>query len=61
MPRSTTQVPTTEVVTTMSKPANRALRMDAESTNGSIHHVQGSVTKSTVFSSRERRRCAARW
>ena len=47
MPRSTTHVPTSEVHTTVSSTAARALRIPSLSVNGSIHHVQGSVRNST--------------
>ena len=54
MPRSTTQVPTTEVVSTASNAAHSALRMKVLSTKGSIHQATGSVRNSTSLLSAAR-------
>ncbi len=50
IPRSTTHVPTSDVVTTVRRPASSASRISWESTNGAIHHPHGSLRNSTSVS-----------
>ena len=47
IPRSTTQVPTSDVHSAVSSTAHNVVRMNSLSVNGATHHAHGSVKKFT--------------